>query len=295
MQAKPLNKLSHSSPLRAFAKVNGYVWLAFVSLSYLLAMLSSNEALRYVSYPAQALAKSCKMVPVMLGNVLVGVKYGAREYLTVFVITAGVSVFQMADQAKAGKESTMLGMALLLFSLTLDGVTGSHQHLLDREYQMSTHDLMFGMNAFAFAFTLVALVATGEGERGIKYVLQYPYIQQDILLFALASAFGQNFIFYTITGPGPLACTMITTTRKFFTILLSVLAHPENSLLGQQWLGVFLVFVGLGSEIFDKMSKDRTKRHHKRHDDHDKKHDGSKNEGEKIKPGGGDGKNSKIS
>jgi hypothetical protein len=33
----------------------------------------------------------------------------------------------------------------------------------------------------------------------------------------------QNFIFYAITGPGPLVCAIITTTRKFFTILLSVL------------------------------------------------------------------------
>lgn len=47
---------------------------------------------------------------------------------------------------------------------------------------------------------------------------------------------GQNFIFWTITGPGPLVCTMLTTLRKFFTILLSVLLFPENHLTHAQWV-----------------------------------------------------------
>ena len=53
----------------------------------MLAMASSNEALRYVSYPTQVLGKSCKMVPVMAGGVLLGgaaILEGAREDLSPF-------------------------------------------------------------------------------------------------------------------------------------------------------------------------------------------------------------------
>ena len=55
----------------------------------------------------------------------------------------------------------------------------------------------------------------------------------------------QNFIFMTVTTFGPLTCSIITTTRKFFTILGSVIIfqHPMSS---RQWLGTTLVFVGLG-------------------------------------------------
>ena len=74
------------------------------------------------------------------------------------------------------------------------------------------------------------------------------------------SALGQNFIFYTITGPGPLACTTITTTRKFFTILASVLLYPENSLSSVQWCSVFIVFFGLFIELEDKYQKNKTKK-----------------------------------
>ena len=64
--------------------------------------------------------------------------------------------------------------------------------------------------------------------------------------------FGQVFIFFTITGPGPLVCTTITTTRKFFTILLSVMLNPNNHLNNNQWIAVGLVFLGLGGEIAGK-------------------------------------------
>jgi len=253
-----LSAPAQTSPLSRIVPLTGWLWLFFISASYLTAMLTSNEALRYVSYPVQALAKSCKMVPVMLGNALVGVKYRFHEYVIVLMITAGIALSQQTSSGE-GKQSTWLGMGLLFVSLTLDGITGSHQHLFDHEYKLSTHELMLGMNIFALLYTVVALIATGEGERGLQYVLKHPWIQTDIFLFGLASAMGQNFIFYTITGPGPLVCTTITTMRKFFTILYSVFMYPDNAFSTQQWLGVVLVFTGLGVEIVEKAMKRRQK------------------------------------
>lgn len=66
---------------------------------------------------------------------------------------------------------------------------------------------------------------------------------------------GQLFIFYTIKRFGALINTIITTTRKFFNILLSVLWNG-NPLLGQQWLAVLMVFAGI---IMSSVYK--TKRH----------------------------------
>ena len=42
---------------------------------------------------------------------------------------------------------------------------------------------------------------------------------------------------------GPLPCSIITTTRKCFTVLASVIFFG-NSLSGQQWIGAALVFTG---------------------------------------------------
>ena len=249
--SKPLSSAAESVPLVG-ERVSGWAWLAFVSASYMSAMLCSHQALQYVSYPLQALAKSSKLVPVMLGNVLVGVPLERREVLMVLAITAGILVFQYEAKPGSTRESSVYGYAFLALSLCLDGVTGSHQHLLDREFRVSTYDLMFYMNAFSFAMLLVPLALTGDGARGLAYVASHPDALRNVLGFGLCSALGQSFVFYTITGPGPLACTTITTTRKFFTILISVVLHPDNRLRPEQWVGVALVFSAVAAEVYQR-------------------------------------------
>ena len=53
----------------------------------------SVRALRYVIYPIQVLAKSCKPVPVMLMGALMGKKYPAKKYFKVALIVGGVGLF----------------------------------------------------------------------------------------------------------------------------------------------------------------------------------------------------------
>lgn len=60
-------------------------------VSQMLAMASSNEALRYVSFATQNLGKSCKMVPVMIGGVVAGKTYERAQYVQVLVMTLGVA------------------------------------------------------------------------------------------------------------------------------------------------------------------------------------------------------------
>ena len=79
----------------------------------------------------------------------------------------------------------------------------------------------------------------------------------------------QNFIFLTVTHFGPLTCSIFTTTRKFFTILGSVIifSHP---LLGRQWVGVVLVFVGLGLDAYFGKAIKKTHGHHDGSKEHNK-------------------------
>ena len=73
----------------------------------------------------------------------------------------------------------------------------------------------------------------------------------DLVLFCLCGAIGQLFIFFTIRRFGSLVTTIVTTTRKFFNILLSVL-WLGNPLLTQQWMAVAMVFSGLLTSTYVK-------------------------------------------
>ncbi|KDO33406.1 hypothetical protein SPRG_02213 [Saprolegnia parasitica CBS 223.65] len=241
---KPTTK---SVPLQPFA---------FSAFAYLGAMLCSNEALKHVSYPTQALGKSCKMIPVMLMGVLIGrKKYALKEYLSVGLITLGIVVFQLGKgSSKSGQENSYYGLGLLFVSLALDGVTGPNQEALSTTYKPSVHQQMLNTNVWAVIYTAIGCVVTGQGAEGFAFCMRNPEIYSALFLFSVCSALGQNFIYFTIQRFSALTCTTITTTRKFFTILASVLIFG-NALSPQSWAGVAIVFAGLGIELTTKYAK----------------------------------------
>jgi hypothetical protein len=98
----------------------------------------SVRSLRYVIYPIQVLAKSCKPVPVMLMGALMGKKYSLKKYINVFFIVLGVGLFtgggNMSSRKSTSSSSSavqsdannyqIFGILLLFISLCFDGGTG---------------------------------------------------------------------------------------------------------------------------------------------------------------------------
>ena len=77
-----------------------------------------------------------------------------------------------------------------------------------------------------------------------------------MMVIGLTGALGHSFIFMTVVYFGPLTCSMITTTRKFFTILASVILFA-NPISPMRWVGTVLVFLGLGLDAkFGKRSQE---------------------------------------
>lgn len=224
-----------------------------VSLAYLSAMVFSFTALNHMSYPMQALGKSCKMVPVMLMGIIIRRKrYAARDFMCVGLITIGVMLFSYnSKKSSSTSTSSWFGITLLVLSLLMDGVTGPLQERLVSKFQPSTHQLMFWQNFTAALWLLLALVITGEGGQAVAFVSKYPETLQDVFAFSFVSALGQNFIFYTVRNFNALVVTTITTTRKMFTILLSIFIY-KHSVKPRQWVGLGLVFAAITWEAAAK-------------------------------------------
>lgn len=135
--------------------------------------------------------------------------------------------------------------------------------------------MMFGTNAYAIPICLAVMFAQGSFWEAVSFTQRHPDILRDILEFCIFSAVGQNFIFLTMFRFDSLVltvcvtlrigchCTLltplhktVTTTRKFFTILFSVLWFG-NRVNTPQWVGVALVFAGLGLNIYTKYQAKR--------------------------------------
>lgn len=210
-------------------------------------MVSSNKALMWVNYPTQVIGKSCKPIPVMILGVLFGRKsYPLLKYFFVFLIVAGVALFMYKDKPSSSHDTSSLGIGeiLLILSLLCDGLTGAVQERMKAEHQTKGIHMMMAMNMWSILFLGAALVATGEMFAFLSFVQRHPDVLWQLSTASIASAFGQYFIFMCVTEFGPLPCSIITTTRKFFTVLASVVFFG-NALATRQWLGAALVFSGL--------------------------------------------------
>lgn len=113
---------------------------------------------RYVIYPVQVLAKSCKPVPVMLFGAAMGKKYSLRKYVNVCLIVLGVALFMGGKKGGGSKKSAsdgvdddnsatsgasqIIGIVMLFISLCFDGGTGAYEDKLMSVHSVQPFDLM---------------------------------------------------------------------------------------------------------------------------------------------------------
>lgn len=177
------------------------------------------------------------------------------------------------------------GLALLGLSLCMDGLMAACQNSLKRgsssnsnrqnnsisselvtsSYQRqqrrppSAMETMLYINLYATLILLPLSYYAGQFQRGIDAMISTRSCSTSgssksnlLLQLNLSASLGQVFIFLTVHHFSPLTCTTITTTRKFFTILLSVYKFG-HVLSVWQWCSVTLVFAGLYMEIGAKL------------------------------------------
>jgi UDP-galactose transporter B1 len=126
---------------------------AILGLTSMGSTFTSVRSLRYVIYPIQVLAKSCKPVPVMLMGTLMGKRYDLRKYINVVMIVLGVALFMgggsSSSKSKGDDEksasSQLFGIFLLFLSLCFDGGTGAYEDKLMSVHSVQPFDLMYNI------------------------------------------------------------------------------------------------------------------------------------------------------
>lgn len=135
---------------------------------------------------------------------------------------------------------------------------GAVQERMKSESQTKSGHMMVSMNKWSSIFLGIAILITGEVFEFMTFLNNHPAIIYQILIFCLLSALGQFFIFLTVTEYGPLPCSIVTTTRKFFTVLGSIMFFG-NVMTSRQWVATLIVFTGLFLDSFYS-SKESAKR-----------------------------------
>jgi len=246
-----------------------------VAVTSSLASPFGYASLAHIDYITFILAKSCKLLPVMFLHLTIFRKrYPLYKYLVVFLVTAGVAVFTLHHPSTTKKssssttnQSSTWGLFLLGINLLLDGLTNSTQDHIFASYRpYSGPQMMVAQNILSTLLTTLYLLlspflastplfpylsippsAANEFSSALAFIRQHPAVGKDILGFAACGAVGQIFIYYTLSHFSSLLLVTVTVTRKMLTMMLSVVWFGHR-LSGMQWVGVGLVFGGVGAE-----------------------------------------------
>eukprot|EP00127_Corallochytrium_limacisporum_P000765 Clim_evm51s25 gene=Clim_evmTU51s25 len=240
---------------------------AGVAVTYLGGMVASVYALGHVSYPAKILAKCCKPIPIMLlTSILNSRKYTIYKYITVALMVPGLALFMLQDEhldfsntdfTNLGTTDwlSVVGGGLLMLSLFLDGFTGLQQDHMRHHHKPSSYQSMMYLNFYASILALIGTtVGTGELWAAIDFGTRHFDVVDDIAIMAIGASVGQVFIFLLLEAAGPLNVSIVTTLRKFFSIIISVIAfsHPLNT---RKMIGMALVFGGIAIDIYGGAKK----------------------------------------
>ncbi|GAB2214712.1 hypothetical protein Droror1_Dr00019074 [Drosera rotundifolia] len=231
-----------------------------VSVTNILTTTCQYEALKYVSFPVQTLAKCAKMIPVMVwGTFIMQKKYKGFDYLWAVLVTIGCSVFILYPASgdispyNRGRESTVWGISLMVAYLGFDGFTSTFQDKLFKGYNMEIHNQIFYTTLCSCVLSFSGLILQGHLPPAIDFAHRHSACLYDIALLSAVATAGQFFISYTIRTFGALTFATIMTTRQLVSILLSCLwfSHPLSS---AQWLGAVIVFGSLYAKSFFRNS-----------------------------------------
>lgn len=208
------------------------------------------------------LAKSCKIIPVMImGRFVNKQTYSWQDYITAALISLGVGLFFFAspdgvlDNQQRSTAGLLSGILLVCGYLFFDSFTSNWQGHVFKTHHVSSLHMMAGVNLCSVVFTILSLGEQGGFGHAIAFAQRHPVFLYHVAWQALTSAVGQLFIFKTISEFGPVVFTTITTFRQALSILLSCILYSHSvSLWGL--FGLVVAFSAIfGQNVFGRSKK----------------------------------------
>ena len=228
---------------------------AAVSFSNLVATVCQYEVLKYLTFSVSTLAKTMKVVPVMIWVQILGhKKFSKREYVEAFLVTFGCFVFvsnrgwrsTVQKRYEGQYENTSMewvtdiGFIILALYFVFDGFTSTYQQKMYRRDGVTVTAQVFFTSFFTTIFAFAWLLVTGQLAPSIRFVMEHRGVGLDILLLNVASTVAQFSIAYTIKSYSAVILASVMTFRQFISVLIScyIFSSPLNAV---QWFGILFI------------------------------------------------------
>lgn len=167
------------------------------------------------------------------------------------MIVSGIIAFMYKSDKKSDSENKLayLGNILIALSLLADGLMGGAQDFMRKVAKPTALNFMCYTNLYSALIATMIISISGEGIRFIDFCLNHQIVVVYLGIVVFTGSFGQYFVSSLISNFGSLTMSLVTTLRKFATVLFSVVIY-NNTLTLIQWIATAIIFNALLLDVF---------------------------------------------
>jgi len=229
--------------------IKTYVLLAFLTVG---TMGMSNASLGYLNYPTQVIFKCCKLIPVMIGGILIqGKRYGALDFSSCFAMSIGLTFFILADSSLQ-PSFNHIGIGMMTLALSADAAIGNVQEKAMKAFSASNTEVVLYSYGIGVIYLFLTLIFNGMLLEGFKFFAQHPLETYGYaFIFSLTGYVGISFVLSLIRIFGALLAVTVTTCRKAVSIIISFMMFTKPFTIQYVWSGL-IVLIGIFLNVYQK-------------------------------------------
>ena len=181
-----------------------YALLAFLTLG---TMGLSNSSLSYLNYPTQVIFKCCKLVPVLIGSILIQKKqHGPLDFLAALAMCIGLTLFTLGKikihlsithnnnfcrctvDSQISPNFDTFGVIMISTALLFDAIIGNVQEKAMREHNAPNNEVVLYSYGIGFVYLFIFMLLSGNILPGLRFcatVINVVNINLTLLLYIL--------------------------------------------------------------------------------------------------------------
>ncbi|KAK4876842.1 hypothetical protein RN001_009348 [Aquatica leii] len=212
----------------------------------------SNSSLQYLNYPTQVIFKCCKLIPVLIGSIIIqGKRYGPLDFCAALLMCVGLTLFTLAD-SKISPNFNTKGVFVISMALLCDAIIGNVQEKNMKAYNASNSEVVLYSYGIGFIYIFIVMFLTGDLLTGFRFCSQYPVETYGYaLIFSLTGYLGIQIVLTLVRTCGAFVAVTVTTCRKAVTIIISFLLFSKPFTFQYIWSGL-LVVIGIYLNLYSK-------------------------------------------
>ncbi|XP_023232611.1 adenosine 3'-phospho 5'-phosphosulfate transporter 2-like isoform X1 [Centruroides sculpturatus] len=240
-----VNKSCH----RSMVPIKTYALLALLTVG---SIGLSNTSVGYLNYPTQVVFKCCKLIPVLIGGIIIqGKIYGFLDFIAAFLMSIGITLFTLTD-IQVYPSFNLTGVVLISLALVADAIIGNVQEKVLKQYHTSNNEMVLYSYSIGCIYIFLILIAIGQLGPATKVCMKYPIETFGYgALFSLVGYCGIQVVLDLIKTCGAFVAVIITTCRKAVTIILSFLLFSKPFRFQYIWSGI-IITVGIYLSSYSK-------------------------------------------